>query len=61
VKLGKSVTKTLEILREAFGEYSLSRTVVSECSSRFTACRVSVDDDKTFWVTKRQQNDTKCC
>jgi hypothetical protein len=39
-------TKTLEILRDAFGEYSLSWTVVFECNSCFTACWVSVDDDK---------------
>jgi hypothetical protein len=30
VKLCKSATETLEILREAFGEHSLSWTVVSE-------------------------------
>jgi hypothetical protein len=28
VKLGKSATETLEMLREAFGEHSLSRTDV---------------------------------
>jgi hypothetical protein len=30
VKLGKSATKTREILHEAFGEHSLSRTAVFE-------------------------------
>jgi hypothetical protein len=30
VKLGKSTTGTLEILREAFGEHSLSWTAVFE-------------------------------
>jgi hypothetical protein len=30
VKLGKSATKTLEMLREHFGEHSLSRTGISK-------------------------------
>jgi hypothetical protein len=30
VKLGKSATKTSEMLHDAFGEHSLSQTVVSE-------------------------------
>jgi hypothetical protein len=30
VKLGKSATETLEMLREAFGEHSLTRTAVFE-------------------------------
>jgi hypothetical protein len=30
VRLGKSATQILEMLRETFGEGSLSRTVVSE-------------------------------
>jgi hypothetical protein len=34
VKLGKSATKPLEMLREAFAEHSLSRTAVFECHSR---------------------------
>jgi hypothetical protein len=37
VKLRKSATETLEILREAFGEHSLSWTVVFEWHSRFKA------------------------
>jgi hypothetical protein len=37
VKLGKSTTETLEMLRESFGEHSLSQTVVSEWNSRFKA------------------------
>jgi hypothetical protein len=37
VKLGKSATETLEILRETFGEHSLSRTAISEWHSRFKA------------------------
>jgi hypothetical protein len=43
-KLGKSGTKTLEMLREAFGEHSLSQTAVSEWHSRFKAGRVSAKD-----------------
>jgi hypothetical protein len=41
VKLGKSATETLEMLREAFGEHSLSRTAVFEWHSRFKAGGVS--------------------
>jgi hypothetical protein len=37
MKLGKSGTENLEMLREAFGEHSLGRTVVSEWHSRFKA------------------------
>jgi ribonuclease HIII len=33
MKLGKSATKTLEMLREAFGEHSLSQRVVFELHS----------------------------
>jgi hypothetical protein len=46
VKLGKSATETLEMLYEAFGEYSLSWTVVFEWSSCFKAGQVSVQDDE---------------
>jgi hypothetical protein len=46
VKLGKFITKTLEMLREAFGKQSLSRTAVFEWHSCFKASRVSVEDDK---------------
>jgi hypothetical protein len=34
------------MLREAFGEHSLSRTVVTKWHSRFKAGWVSVEDDK---------------
>jgi hypothetical protein len=37
VKLGKSTTKTLEMFHEAFGEHSLSWTVVFEWHSCFKA------------------------
>jgi hypothetical protein len=46
VKLGKSATKTLEMLRDAFGEHSLSRAVVFVWHSRFKAGRVSAEDDE---------------
>jgi hypothetical protein len=46
VKLGKSATKTIEMLREAFGELSSSLTVVSEWHSCFKAGQVSAEDDE---------------
>jgi hypothetical protein len=46
VKLGKSDTETLEMLREAFGEHSLSQTAVFEWHSCFKAGRVSAEDDE---------------
>jgi hypothetical protein len=53
VKLGKSATETLE----TFGEHSLSRTAVFEWHSRFNACRVSVEDERSGRpsTTKRQK------
>jgi hypothetical protein len=41
VKLRKSAIETLEMLREAFREQSLSRTAVFKCHSRFKVGRVS--------------------
>jgi hypothetical protein len=42
----REATETLEMLCEAFGEHSLSRTAVSDWHSRFKAGRVSVENDK---------------
>jgi hypothetical protein len=46
VKLGKSATETLEMLRGAFGEHSLSRPAVLKWHLRFKAGRVSVKEDE---------------
>jgi hypothetical protein len=46
MKLSKSATKTLEMLREAFGEHSLSWFAVFEWHSRFKAGQASVENDK---------------
>jgi transposase len=46
VKLGKSATEILEMLREDFGEYSLSLAAVFEWHSRFKAGQMSVEDDE---------------
>jgi hypothetical protein len=46
LKLSKSITETLEMLREAFGEHSLGQTAVSEWHSCFKGGRVSVEDDE---------------
>jgi hypothetical protein len=47
MKLGKSTTETLEMLREAFEEYSLSRRAVSKWYLRFKAGRASAEDDES--------------
>jgi hypothetical protein len=44
MKLGKSTTKTPEMLHEAFGEHSLSQTVVTKWHSHFRAGQVSTED-----------------
>jgi hypothetical protein len=46
VKLGKSTTKTPEMLRESFGEQFLSLTAVCGWHSRFKAGQVSVENDE---------------
>jgi hypothetical protein len=46
LKLGESATETLETLREALGEHTLSRTAVFEWNSRFKAGRISVENDE---------------
>jgi hypothetical protein len=46
MKLSKSATNTLEMLREAFGEHSLNQTMVFEWHSWSKAGRVSVEDDE---------------
>jgi hypothetical protein len=47
MKLGKFANKTLEMLRQAFGEHSSSQRAVFEWHSRFKAGRVSVEDEES--------------
>jgi hypothetical protein len=42
VKLGKSAIETLEMLREAFGEHSLSQTMVFVWHSRLVKCQLKM-------------------
>lgn len=46
VKLGKSATETFQLLQQAYGDESLSRTRCFEWHSRFKAGRTSVADDE---------------
>ena len=46
VKLGKTFTETLEMLRKAYGDPALSRTTVYEWFKRFKEGRESLDDDE---------------
>jgi hypothetical protein len=59
MRLSKSTTENLEMLCEAFGEHSLSRTAVFEWHSRFKADQVSVEDDKRSGRLSTS-NDRKC-
>jgi ribosomal protein L28 len=45
VKLGKTATETLQLLRHAYGDEALSRARVFEWHKRFLSGRVSVEDD----------------
>jgi hypothetical protein len=44
-KLGKTATKTYEMLQQAFGETALSQSNIFEWYSRFKNGRTSIDDD----------------
>jgi hypothetical protein len=46
MKHGKSATKPLEMLYEAFGEHSLSRTAIFVWHSCFKGGQLSVEDDE---------------
>ena len=46
VKLGKTFTETLEMLRKAYGDQVLSRTTFYEWFKRFKEGRESLDDDE---------------
>ncbi|KAJ4435861.1 hypothetical protein ANN_18481 [Periplaneta americana] len=45
VKLGKTFTATLALMRQAHAEEAMSRTRVYEWHKRFTSGRLSTDDD----------------
>jgi hypothetical protein len=60
VKLGKSATKTLEMLREACGEHSLRWTAIFKWHSRFKAGRVSDEDDKRLGQPSESKTTEKC-
>ena len=45
VKLGKTPTETLDLLKAVFGEQAMSRTRVFEWHKRFSTGREDVDDD----------------
>jgi hypothetical protein len=45
VKMGKTATETLQLLRDAYDDEALSRARVFEWHRRFVSGRVSVEDD----------------
>ena len=45
VKLGKTATETLKMLRDVYGDSSMSRTRVFELHKRFVEGREDVEDD----------------
>jgi hypothetical protein len=46
-KFGETATETYEMLQQAFGETTLSRSKTFEWDSRFKIGRTSIDDDHT--------------
>jgi hypothetical protein len=60
LKLSKSATETLEMLREAFGKHSLSQTAVFEWHSRFKASQVSAEDDECSERPSTSKTTEKC-
>lgn len=60
MNLDISTIETPEMLCEAFGEHSFSRTTDFEPHSRFKFCRVLVEDDERSGGSENQQNDRKC-
>jgi histone-lysine N-methyltransferase SETMAR len=57
-KLGKTATETYEMLQQAFGETTLSRSKTFEWYSRFKNGRTSIDDDlRTGWPSMARTNE----
>jgi hypothetical protein len=57
VKLGKTATETLQLLRDAYGDEALSRARVFGWHRRFVLGRVSVEDDTRSGRPSSSQND----
>jgi hypothetical protein len=61
-RLGKTATKTLQLLQTAYGEEALSRTCFEWCK-RFKEDKTSIEDDQRRWrpsTKKNQENVTAC-
>jgi len=57
VKLGKTATETLQLLRDAYGDEALSRAQVFWWPRRFVLGRVSVEDDTRSGRPLSSQNE----
>jgi len=57
VKLGKTATETLQLLRDAYGDEALSRARVFGWHMRFVLGTVSVEDDTRSGRPSRSRNE----
>ena len=57
VKIGKSASEKLPLLRVAYGEYAMKKSSVLKCHRQFKKGREDVQDDPRSWQPRNQRID----